>query len=58
MEFEEDCGRHGVKTIIEDADLRWNHQDLKVQYSSKKDYTKVGGFYLKNLAIEKDLKQP
>ena len=58
MEFEEEMGRHGVKAVIGDAALRWNHQGFKVQYTTKKDYIKVGGFYLKNLLIDKDVKKP
>jgi hypothetical protein len=30
MEFEEEMGRHGVKAVIADAALRWNHQGFKV----------------------------
>lgn len=58
MEFEEEMGRHGVKALISDACLRWNHQCFKVKYSTKKDYIKVGEFYLKNLLINKDVKKP
>jgi hypothetical protein len=58
MEFEEEFGRHGVKTIIGDTALRWNHQGFKIKYSTKKDFIKVGEFYLKNLLIDRDVIKP
>jgi hypothetical protein len=55
MEFEEVNGRHGIRELH--GTLRWNHHGFKVKYDKKKQ-TKIAGYYLQNLVIEKENYKP